>query len=81
MTKSQLLAVGSTAELDGTGEARQLLARRRMLIGQRAQAKFEISEIDRRLSELCHHDWKWHQIAGEGRYCTKCGKRDFDCDD
>lgn len=62
-------------------EAQRLLVRRRSLVELRAQTNFEISEIDRRLSELCNHDWEWHQVAGEGRYCTKCGKRDFDCDD
>lgn len=67
--------------LDVTAETQQLLARRRTLIDQRAQANFEIAEVDRRLSDLCSHEWKWHQVAGEGRYCMKCGKRDFDCDD
>lgn len=61
-------------------EAKQLLARRRSLIDQRSQVNFEIAEIDRRLSDLCSHEWKWHQIAGEGRYCTKCGATDY-CDD
>lgn len=31
--------------------------------------------------EQCAHDWKWAQIAGEGRCCQKCGTHDFDCDD
>ena len=55
-------------------EVDQLRAKRKALINQ-------IAEIDRELQGLCIHDWKWHQIAGEGRYCAKCGKRDFDCDD
>ena len=62
-------------------EQNELIARRASLVGQRAQVNSEIDEIDRRLSELCSHDWRWHQIAGEGRYCTKCSKRDTDCDD
>lgn len=81
MTKAQLLAVGSTAELGVAAETKHLLALRKTLIDQRAQANFKISEVDRRISELCAHEWKWHQVAGEGRYCTKCEKRDFDCDD
>lgn len=26
------------------------------------------------------HDWKWHQIAGEGRYCKICGFDDPNTD-
>ena len=59
----------------------QLRAKREALINQQSKITSEIAEIDRELQGLCIHDWKWHQIAGEGRYCAKCGKRDFDCDD
>ncbi|MCK9987638.1 MAG: hypothetical protein AzoDbin1_04110 [Azoarcus sp.] len=31
--------------------------------------------------EQCSHEWKWHQIAGEGQICRMCGARNFDCDD
>jgi hypothetical protein len=26
------------------------------------------------------HQWKWHQIVGEGRYCQVCELRDFSDD-
>lgn len=29
----------------------------------------------------CDHEWKWHQMAGEGQICEKCGARNYDCDD
>lgn len=29
----------------------------------------------------CEHSWALWQVAGEGRYCTKCGYRDYDFDD
>lgn len=31
--------------------------------------------------EQCDHEWRWHQIAGEGQICKKCYVRNFDCDD
>lgn len=33
------------------------------------------------LQEQCEHEWKWHQMAGEGQICRKCFARNFDCDD
>ena len=31
--------------------------------------------------EAMGHDWKWHQIAGNGRFCLRCDCVDTDCDD
>lgn len=39
------------------------------------------ADLDRRLQQLCDHEWQWHQIAGEGQFCRKCGADNPDCDD
>lgn len=56
-------------------------ARRSSLILQRSIIEAELEKIEKRLQDLCDHNWHWCQVAGEGRYCTKCMKRDMDCDD
>lgn len=30
--------------------------------------------------ELCNHEWKYKQIAGEGSYCIHCDKEDLERD-
>lgn len=67
------------AELDAD-DAAALLARRRNLVNQRADVLFEIGQIDRRLMRICKHEWKFEQIAGEGKTCVKCGARDYSDD-
>jgi len=62
-------------------EKNALIAQRESLVAQRTHVDFELSKIDRRLTELCRHEWRLHQVAGEGRYCTKCGECDSDFDD
>lgn len=47
------------------------------LYEERGELDRKISEINKQLQNLCDHDWKWHQIAGDGRYCTKCDKEDY----
>lgn len=32
-------------------------------------------------AQQCEHEWRWHQVAGEGRLCEKCGERNFDLPD
>jgi hypothetical protein len=39
------------------------------------------TQIERRVrKEDCKHEMEWHQIAGEGKICRLCGKRDL-CED
>lgn len=39
------------------------------------------SAIESRVRQMeCDHEWKWHQAAGEGRICEKCGLRDYNDD-
>ena len=51
------------------------------LVERRAQLSDEIKQIDRRIREICQHDWKWSPIAGDGQYCPKCGAHNYDVDD
>jgi len=38
--------------------------------------------IEKRVKQAeCDHQWRWHQIAGEGQICEKCCARNLDCDD
>lgn len=55
----------------------ELLEKRWKLIEQRAQVNREIFELDCALQRLCKHDWKWEQVAGEGKTCVKCGAHDY----
>lgn len=48
---------------------------------QRSEIDSKIKDVVQRIQAQCKHDWKWHQIAGEGRYCQKCGYVDLTCDD
>lgn len=48
---------------------------------QRSEIDRQIKDVIAQIQAQCEHTWKWHQIAGEGRYCTKCGYADLDCDD
>ena len=48
---------------------------------QRSEIDNEIKDVIAQIQAQCEHNWKWQQIAGEGRYCTKCGYADLDCDD
>lgn len=74
--------VSITLEVDSKQAELELhKARMRSLVLQRSAIDAELKQIDERLQELCDHNWHWHQIAGEGRYCTKCMKHDLDCDD
>jgi hypothetical protein len=50
------------------------------LHAERGELDRKISDIKMQLQDICDHDWKWHQIVGEGRYCNKCMKRDFSDD-
>jgi hypothetical protein len=47
------------------------------LQAERDELDLKIYKVKRQLQDRCDHDWKWHQIVGEGRYCTKCLKRDY----
>lgn len=62
-------------------EEAQLKATRQQLLEQASEIAAEVARINTRLQALCPHTWKLHQIAGEGRYCTKCGVYDDDFDD
>lgn len=59
----------------------QLKAKRQQLLDQATEIAAEIAMINASLQALCQHTWKLHQMAGEGRYCTKCGMYDPDFDD
>ena len=48
---------------------------------QRSEIDSKIKDVVLRIQAQCEHNWKWQQIAGEGRYCTKCGYVDLACDD
>jgi hypothetical protein len=50
------------------------------LQAERDELDLKIYKIKRQLQNLCDHDWRWHQIVGEGRYCNKCMKRDYSVD-
>lgn len=54
---------------------------RAWMIGQRDRLNAQIAAIDLRLQALCRHEWRWRQVAGEGRECRLCGLWDLDCDD
>ena len=41
----------------------------------------EIAQSEQRIILLCSHEFVWHQIAGEGQICKKCGFRNYNCDD
>jgi len=58
----------------------ELLERRRTLVEELAKSKAAFDAIDFQIQDVCEHDWHWHQVAGEGRVCAKCARRDF-CDD
>ena len=48
---------------------------------QRVEIDRQIKDVVGQIQAQCEHTWKWQQIAGEGRYCTKCGYVDLACDD
>ncbi|WP_026601668.1 hypothetical protein [Methylomonas sp. 11b] len=39
------------------------------------QQKIEVKQRN------CEHVWQWNPIAGDGRYCMKCGKSELTDDD
>lgn len=47
------------------------------LRAKRRELNFEISLVTADIQRLCQHEWKWHQVAGEGRYCPLCGAVDY----
>lgn len=45
-----------------------------------ASIGYEIVAATIALRKVCAHDWKWEQVAGEGKTCSKCGARDYSDD-
>lgn len=62
-------------------DAAELRDVRDWMIGQRDRLNAEIAAVELRLQALCSHEWRWRQVAGEGRECRRCGLWDLDCDD
>lgn len=62
-------------------DAAELRAIREWLEAKRDRLNAEIVAIDGQIQLICCHEWRWRQVAGEGRVCPKCGKWDLDCDD
>ena len=54
---------------------------REKLEAERVVLQARLQEITTELQALCEHKWVWHQVAGEGQICHKCGLRNFDVDD
>ena len=50
------------------------------LLKRKAAIRKELRKIEDRLQEICEHKWVLSQVAGDGRYCTKCLKPDY-CED
>lgn len=42
---------------------------------------YDGAKVEVRKETECNHQWQLHPIAGEGKVCKLCGKRNFDCDD
>jgi hypothetical protein len=81
--QAQLGAGCLTARLDGMPRDRDDL--QRMLnaayIKGREDALRGENMLKKLMQQNCEHSWKLAQIAGEGRYCAKCGLHDYDFDD
>ena len=58
-------------------EAAKALSR---LVAKRKKLDKQIAEAWEALRAVCEHSWEWHQIAGNGRFCVKCGEEDLSCD-
>lgn len=58
----------------------ELYALKRRLNEQKRQIDSVLADVQRSIQALCNHDWKWEQVAGEGRTCQKCGLRDYSND-
>lgn len=43
------------------------------LLIERARLGKRLREIAREMREICDHDWKLSQVAGDGYNCSKCG--------
>jgi len=40
----------------------------------------EEKRVIEQIQEVCDHEWRWAQVAGEGRVCDKCGAVDYEGD-
>lgn len=64
-------------------EAADLLSRQHTWLTNSAAARILLMKADgvdcRAVDYVpCDHKWEWWQVAGEGKYCVECGKRDYD---
>ena len=41
--------------------------------------RMELEQLQQECGSAGHH-WKWHQVAGDGRYCTICDLQDTSAD-
>lgn len=55
----------------------ELRKQREALLDKKSRLRAQLEDIDRRIQLVCIHDWRWCQVAGEGRICVKCDLRDF----
>lgn len=44
---------------------------------QRVSIDRQIDAVRQQWRAVCQHQWQWHQVAGEGRYCVLCGQHDW----
>jgi len=51
------------------------------LMAQRELLDKRIDDARRAVQALCDHQWRLHQVAGDGRYCIHCGLNDPFFDD
>ena len=59
---------------------RELKEKKDALIEKIKKATCEINEVDLAFRRICRHEWKWEQVAGEGKTCWRCGARDYSDD-